>query len=310
MEAEGLEIKTLEVDGKTASGGSNPNLLINGNFDIWQRGTSTTSNGYLADRFNFTSYNGFTHTQSRQTFTVGQTDVLNNPTYYHRTICAGTPATDAYGVIFYFVEDVRTMSGETITISFNAKADSNKDIALRPVQLFGSGGSSAVSLDAQQVSLTTSWNTFELTFNLPSISGKTIGTSSSLRFDIAYVANGTYQTVYGITNQSGTFDIAQVKLEEGSVATPFVARPIAEELALCQRYYWQNPATIYGTIYASDSMIFAPFPVTMRTTPTIDVTIRGTVTATYVDMYKVQLKDGDYTETYVLSGDLKVDAEL
>ena len=34
-----------------------------------------------------------------------------------------------------------------------------------------------------------------------------------------------------------TFDIAQVQVEPGPVATPFERRPIGTELALCQRYY-------------------------------------------------------------------------
>jgi hypothetical protein len=37
--------------------------------------------------------------------------------------------------------------------------------------------------------------------------------------------------------QSGTFDIAQVQVEPGAVATTFERRPIGMELSLCQRYY-------------------------------------------------------------------------
>src|SRR5210317_2024163 len=63
------------------------NRIINGNFDIWQRGTSfsvtASTNIYTADRWRFVGA-GFTGTLTRQNFTAGQTDVPNNPDYFAR----------------------------------------------------------------------------------------------------------------------------------------------------------------------------------------------------------------------------------
>jgi len=46
------------------------NKIINGNFGIWQRGTSLAAAGYLADRFSAYA-GGSTIVQSRQAFTLG-----------------------------------------------------------------------------------------------------------------------------------------------------------------------------------------------------------------------------------------------
>ena len=58
-------------------------IAINGNYEIWQRGTSFTTSVYTADRWK-QDLSGATATVSRQTFTVGQSDVPNNPKYHLR----------------------------------------------------------------------------------------------------------------------------------------------------------------------------------------------------------------------------------
>jgi len=75
-----------------------------------------------------------------------------------------------------------------------------------------------------------------------------------------------------------------VKLEYGSEATEFVARPFGEELALCQRYYQKSyQSTQYpGTVTSGGSQSYtaqrtatqqyispAQFAVPMRVTPTL-----------------------------------------
>ena len=70
------------------------NVIINGDFRIWQRGTSHTStatNEYSADRFR-TEGNNLSTTISRQAFTAGQTDVPNFPTYYARVATSAKPS--------------------------------------------------------------------------------------------------------------------------------------------------------------------------------------------------------------------------
>ena len=61
-----------------------------------------------------------------------------------------------------------------------------------------------------------------------------------------------------------------VQLEPGPVATPFEHRPIATELALCQRYYFKAADGIWRLYQSGSSRVQSNlwFPVTMRTTPT------------------------------------------
>ena len=135
------------------------NKIINGNFDIWQRGTSQTSSGYgSADRWPCTNV-GTTKIASQQIFTVGQTEVPGNPKYFIRHNVTSVPGASNYAIMLQRIESVLTLSGKKATLSFWAKADSIKNIAIELYQHFGTGGSpsSLISgIGSQLVELTTS----------------------------------------------------------------------------------------------------------------------------------------------------------
>lgn len=205
------------------------NKIINGNFDIWQRGTSLTGTGYLADRWGTFDGTSGSISSSQQSFTVGQTEVPNNPLFFLRfnvltATVGGNPGP------YNRIEGVHTLAGKTVTLSFWAKA--NTAITVTPFirQYFGTTGSASVAVDGDSINVTTSWQKFTQTFSVPSISGKTVDTSDDhlhIQFRMPYT--GTF-----------SFDIAQVQLEEGGNATPFEVRPIGYELQLCQRYYQKS----------------------------------------------------------------------
>ena len=246
--------------------GGRRNLIINGGFDVWQRGTSgshatATSNYDSADRWATYIDTSSTITLSQQAFTLGQTDVPNEPTYYARFNWLGT-ASSQVKELTQSIEGVRTLAGQTCTLSFYAKAATPTSCLVYLGQIFGSGGGSS-NYYTDTINLTTSWQRFEFTTTLSSMSGETIGTNNLLRVGFQFA--GTV---------GNNFDIAQVQLEAGSVATPFEHRSYGEELALCQRYYQVahyrgNSCTgtyysYYNRFYGSQVQ-FSP----MRATPSI-----------------------------------------
>lgn len=258
------------------------NDLICGNFDIWQRGTSLSSSGFLADRWNNTSSSS-TFTTSQQSFTLGQTSVPGNPTYFHRTVVTSANSTGNYFFLSQYIEDVRLYSGTTRTLSFWMKCDSPKTVAIALKQNFGSGGSASVFTPIILFSIGTNWQKYTAQFEIPSISGKVLGTDHNLELQIYYDAGTNYPTLCG--NQSGTFDLARIQLEKGYVASTFEDRPRTVELNLCYRYCWVSTSDMYihDSWYSSTGLAYSiAVPVEMRRIPTLFNTTEITYWRVYV----------------------------
>lgn len=211
------------------------NVLINGGFDIWQRGTTNPGpsiGGYVADRFRC-DWNGNAGVAiSQQSFAPGQSEVADEPRFFLRwqQTLAGTAAT--VHKVSQAVESVRTLAGKTATVTFWARSDAVRPLSVSVAQNFGTAGSESVEKIVDVFQLGTSWKKYSATFRLPGIAGKMLGTNNFLRlaFDLPL-------------NVLQTVDLAQIQLEEGPVSTPFEYRPMAEELMLCQRYFEKSFAT-------------------------------------------------------------------
>lgn len=237
------------------------NAIINGDFNIWQRGTSFTSAGYNADRWSTQS--DATFTTSRQTFTPGSAPVAGYEGKYFYRLAKNSGGT--YIGFTQRIEDVQTFAGQTVTVSLWAKADSATTLVRAGAQNFGSGGSTQVALTTQSQAITTSWARYSFTFTLPSISGKTIGTSSYLEFNIYILETG-----------AKTLDIWGVQLETGQVATPFqtATGTLAGELVACQRYFHRvfvNTGVAGGFADSTTKALLFHSYATMRTAPTLTV---------------------------------------
>ena len=283
------------------------NKIINGNFDFWQRGTSLasgTGGRYLADRW-FVEAIGSTYTSDRQTFTYGQTEVPGQPDYFHRAVVSSVVGTNNYTALVQRIENGATLANKTATITFWAKTDAAKSISAELIQRFGNGLTSPndVSIYCGKFQLTTSWQRFSTTINVPSIAGKSRGTNTATDFlQLGFffdAGTGLASRTNSLGQQSGTFDIAQVQLEEGPIATPFEQRPYGTELTLCQRYFHQfvddDLRISTYQIGGSDLTFIYKLPVTMRVAPTItqptwtDVNVTGSpiMTATSPNSVKV-----------------------
>lgn len=252
-------------------GQAGKNKIINGDFSIWQRGISFSpalSDTYCADRWFQNSGNNTDNYITRQTFTPATAPVAGyENAYYLRYVTTPAGSGGTFKNLTQRIEDVRVFAGQTATLSFWAKADAARDVVTSLQQNFGSGGSSSVSVTGATHTLTTLWARYSVTFPVPSITGKTIGTSSYLRVNFSLPLNTAM-----------TIEFFGVQLEYGSKMTPFQTASGGSpqsELAMCQRYYWRNTTgATYGyftTGYADStttSRFYIQYPVTMRTIPT------------------------------------------
>lgn len=246
--------------------------IMNGNFDVWQRGTSVSvvdvTKLFQADRwFDYVDKNGGTLptiTRSRQTLTPGD---IANSTYFTRLNVNGAGTSlgvSSAGLYGHNIENgTSKLCGlnKKVTISFYAKSDiANKRICLTLVQNYGTGGSPTAdeAIKGTPITLTNVWTKYTVTFTTNTLVGKTFGSNGDdyLGIRIPYI----WGTTWGNTNVqtsvtaetfvgSGNIDIAQVQLCAGDVALPFQPKSFEEELRACLRYYEKSYE--YGTVPGS-----------------------------------------------------------
>jgi len=250
------------------------NLIINGRFDFWQRGTSFTGGEYTADRW-FQALSGGTSTVSRQSFTLGQTEVPGNPVYYLQQSCS---VGNGNCGINQKIEDVRTGAGGPVTVSFWAKGTNPPGYGYWAMQLwqrFGTGGSPSATVENnKELTVTSEWKKYTFTYELESVSGKTLGDDNNHNVDLIIRQHAD-------DDDTGAWELnlANVQVEFGRNATEFENRSYGEELALCQRYYvamGPQGNTDYvneiGVGYCESSSVargYVQFPTTMRSNPTV-----------------------------------------
>ena len=227
--------------------GQNRNLLINGDFNIWQRYTSTsTFNGWAGDRWQWVG-GSTTGTLSKET-----SDLPPNQPFI--SACRLVNTGSGTMITRQVIENGRAMYGTKglyRTFSIWVKVIS--------------GSFSADISDRETVTTTriNEWHRISVTTN------RDDGNAYDAHSYIDLQLNGVGEVI-----------VTGVQYELGSVATPFEFRPYQQELALCQRYYWKitgSSGSGYaafgagGFIYSNLFSAFVPYPVQMRATPTFTI---------------------------------------
>ena len=279
--AVGANGETLVADSSTSTGlRYNPqnvlvNPVINGGFDIWQRGTSKLNgqNSYVADRW--IGSQATVTTFSRQN--VSDSTNLPNIQYCLRAQrTSGSAQTDQMN-ISQSMETVNSIpyAGKPITFSFYARAGANYSAtsSLLNAQVttgtgtdqnvYTVGYTGGVTLISQNATLTTTWQRFAYTGTVASnvteigltFVGQTTGTAG---------ANDWYE-ITGIQIDVGTYTASSAPTFRRTGGT------IQGELAACQRYFqlitgFGDTAGVWYTTSAAS--LSYKCPVLMRTTPT------------------------------------------
>jgi hypothetical protein len=252
------------------------NRVLNGNFDFWQRAASQTTTGYgSADRWRL-RVSGSSTTMSQQSFIAGQTEVPNEPAFYMRNVIVSSAGANNYVANQYVLGSARILAGKPVTMTFWAKANAAKNIAVEWSRYTGTGdggGITTTGIGATKFTLSTAWQKITMTLTLPTLSSVSSAEDDTISFNIWYDAgSGLTARTATLGQQSGTFDIAQVQVEEGTVATPFEMKPIAIELMLIQQYYQKitftkSPCMLNANRIISPEGARIYFPVPMVGTP-------------------------------------------
>ena len=179
------------------------NLLINGGFDVWQRGNSFTGGGYYTDRW----LCGITSVVSR-----GETIALSGCKY---TMDFDGSSSNPY--IMQKIENSVQMGGKTFTLSFWYQK------VPREVKVTDGAGNETSHTAIATGNIDNSYTEYAVTFSLPYVNNAVDG-SVSIKIQLS-------------ANVGSVHKIGKAQLEEGSIATPFEQVPIADTLARCQRYY-------------------------------------------------------------------------
>ena len=290
------ELASLASASETAL--SNRNIIINGAMQVAQRATSATGKGadpgyFTLDRMyyfeNGTTDVRFTQSQSTDVPTGGG---FGKSLKFDCTTADASLAVDNQLTLKHRIEGQNiqqlkwgTSSAEDVTLSFWINATKTGTYIVE-----FSRESRKIS-QAYTVSSSNTWEKKTLTF-VGDTGGSVVTNDSANRLEINFYmgvgtnySSGTLETTWtGGTNanravgQVNAFDntsnnilFTGLQLEVGTVATPFEHRSYGQELALCQRYYYQPTSRFYPGVdnAPGPGRNYVTFPVTMRSAPSV-----------------------------------------
>jgi hypothetical protein len=253
---------TINLLGQSVTTSSGKNAIINGGMDVWQRGTTSTSTGYVtADRWSMYS-SAVTTTNSRESTIVpaGLTYSLKFAQATNTAVIIAQQAIETANAIAY--------AGKNVTLSAYVAASASTTLVIDVEYSTSVDNAVGGSWTATTLVSGTASATVATTASFTRISGV---------YSIPSTAKSLKVRVYSLSLTAGTSCyISGVQMELGSTATTFsrAGGTIQGELAACQRYYWRSVAdttrpVFNGSTAASTVIIYVPVinPVPMRVLP-------------------------------------------
>ena len=303
IEASGIGITCASINGGAISG--RRNIIINGDMQVAQRATSSTTSGYTTvDRWNNSYSADASMTFTQHALTSSDSGPYEEGFRYSNHVANGdTAAGGTQSLNWQQPIEAQNVSlsgwnytspSSFITLSFWAKSSVGQTFNMSVMTIDGTTKNFPFDVTLAE----NTWT--KVIKTIPGNSGLQIDndTGEGVRINInvftgtSYtdnsVTNDTWQnwsssarfrdnTSTWFTTDGATFEYTGVQLEVGSQATPFEHHPYSEELFLCQRYYFKETAVSaymagYGNSPASYGLIQLSQPNSFRATPTITIT--------------------------------------
>ena len=268
------------------------NKIINGDMSIAQRatpgGTAVTTGGspVVCDRWH-TFGNGFgTYILSHSTDAPAG---FANSLLIANTVSSSASGSDHFGLQYKFEgQELQSFAkgnstAQPVTVSWYSKTTNP---GVYTIELDDRDNTRSISAT---FSATTTWTRHSVTFP-----GDTVGQLDNDNVASVHLSwwlmagdsftSGTLQTAWSARtnanrvssaninlsdNDQNSFYITGVQLEMGNTATPFEHRPLAMELSLCQRYYYQINDNINFSNRTTSTSIGDPIAMQPFTHPTI-----------------------------------------
>jgi len=263
-------------------GQAGKNKLINGNYDIWQRGATfaaAAAGAYTADRFSIqlggTSTNPTvsreaTVPNAQSKYSAKVTQVSSNATSVTTyALRQSIEASNLYSLI-----------GKSVTVSFWYRSNKTGSHGIRIYGAFLTGGT-----DDRQgftVNVADTWEKKTIT-STAFAAVSTINVSPEASGGLIDIGFRVQDAGFSSVSASDYFQISQVQLEVGSKATPFqtATGTIQGELAACQRYCYVNVSStglgIGECRSATTGYVIFKLPQTMRVAPTATYPLASTI---------------------------------
>lgn len=239
------------------------NRIINGNCLVAQRGNATINTNITVyggcDRM-LTGTGGYTTVSG----TISQAGTLGGSVSSSGYVQQLSLTTTGSGFVFFRqrieASNCADLNSKQVTISVTLYQDTGNTVSptinlYKPNALDNWAGSTFLS---------------GTTISLPSGAYTRFTWTTTLGSTDASNGLGVYIDIPTGAVSTKFFQIADLQLEAGPVATPFERRPIGTELALCQRYYVRQAFNASGVSSSGDARYYfsLTYPVTMRVAPT------------------------------------------